>query len=135
MLHYMVYSKMKIENTEQADQAFQAAKEIAENKDYKKHASFFWEEGEELDDEMGSLLGCKNIQEMINWMQNNAWDLWSIELGIPFPVFDKVMTPEVPDGPIFNMMVWEEGYAVGVALALFEYLTEKDDWDWGRWDT
>ena len=91
-------------------------------------------EDEDLQAEIEEIWEIKDYQELLDWAQCQSMDLWSMEIPVAWPELDKNVTPDVGEGPIFNMMAWEDGYRTGIQMAFMEYLCEED-FDWGEWDT
>lgn len=81
-----------------------------------------------------AILDAKDVNELLEILSHKAYDLWSVPFPLPGIDLPEVITPDVGDGPLLNMMAWEEGYEQGVSMAVFEYLWEEDI-DFQEWDT
>lgn len=93
---------------------------------------FHWEDV--TVDDISELLACKHPDELLEYLANRSWDLWSVPLPLSNPDLVKMLSPDVDSGPMFNMMAWEDGYAQGITMAIYEYLWEAEI-NWNEWDT
>lgn len=130
----LLWDKAKVDSNEHAVEVSEYIEALA-NGESEIDLSVFWiDSQEDGENEIKEILELKDVQEMLKYAENQAYDLWSVSLPVAYPILDNENTPDVGTGPIFNMMAWEQGYAQGIAMALFEYVYEQE-MDWGKWDT
>jgi hypothetical protein len=95
---------------------------------------WIWENDDDYQEEIRELEAITDFQDLITWAAEHAYDLWSFPVPVPYPELEPLLTPEVGEGPIFNVMAWGDGYAQGVSMALMEYVMEQE-FNWEEWDT